>query len=171
LPKRGKPVELDGEVELKFYRLQKIAEGQIVLGTGEPAAVYGPTEVGTRRSEPEQVKLSTLVDQLNERFGTDFRLADQLFFDQVEADAIDREDIRQAAQANSIDDFKLLFEKELEGLFVDRMDGNDEIFRKVMENEEFRAVASGYLLSKVYERARGKSAASAREATSDVPPV
>jgi hypothetical protein len=29
------------------------------------------------------------------------------------------------------------------------MDGNDEIFRKVMENEDFRAVASGYLLSKV----------------------
>jgi len=155
LPARGKPVELDGEVELKFYRLQKIAEGQITLGVAEPAAVYGPTEVGTRRSEPEQVRLSLLVDQLNERFGTDFRPADQLFFDQVEADAVDREDIRQAAQANSIDDFKLLFEKELEGLFVDRMDGNDEIFRKVMENEEFRAVASGYLLSKVYARARG----------------
>ena len=73
----------------------------------------------------------------------------------AEADAVDREDIRQAAQANSIDDFKLLFEKELEGLFVDRMDRNDESFRKVMENEEFRAVASGYLLSKVYARARG----------------
>jgi hypothetical protein len=38
------------------------------------------------------------------------------------------------------------------------MDGNDEIFRKVMENEGFRAVASGYLLSKVYEKARRKSA-------------
>ncbi|MCA3213594.1 MAG: type I restriction endonuclease subunit R [Burkholderiales bacterium] len=157
LPARGKPVELDGEVELKFYRLQKIAEGQIVLGTGEPAAVYGPTEVGTRRSEPEQVKLSTLVEQLNERFGTDFRPADQLFFDQVEADAVDREDIREAAQANSIDDFKLLFEKELEGLFVDRMEGNDEIFRRVMSDEQFRALASGYLLSKVYTRARRRA--------------
>jgi type I restriction enzyme R subunit len=47
-----------------------------------------------------------------------------------------------------------MFEKELEGLFVDRVSGNDDIFRKVMENEELRAVAGGYLFSKVYEKAR-----------------
>ena len=31
--------------------------------------------------------MSTLVNQLNERFGTDFTEADQLFFDQVRAAA------------------------------------------------------------------------------------
>jgi type I restriction enzyme R subunit len=151
---RGKPLELDDDVQLKFYRLQKICEGQIALHGGEPKGLYGPTEVGIRRSEPEKVALSSLIEQLNERFGTDFKPADQLFFDQVEADAIDREDIRQAARANTIDNFKLLFEKELEGLFVDRMEGNDEIFRKVMQDENFRAAASGYLMSKVYDKAR-----------------
>lgn len=33
----------------------------------------------------EEVRLSTLVDALNDRFSTNFNLADQLFFDQVEA--------------------------------------------------------------------------------------
>jgi len=154
LPLRGKPLELDDDVQLKFYRLQKIGEGQIPLHTGTPQGLYGPTDVGIRRTESEKVALSSLIEQLNDRFGTDFKPADQLFFDQVEADAIDREDIRQAARANAIDNFKLLFEKELEGLFVDRMEGNDEIFRRVMQDENFRAMASGYLMSKVYDKAR-----------------
>lgn len=151
---RGKGYDLSDEVELKFYRLQKIGEGQIELRTGESPALYGPTEVGTKRSESEMVELSTLIEQLNERFGTDFRPADQLFFDQVEAAALDREDLRQAAQVNTPDDFRLVFEKELEGLFVDRMEGNDDIFRRVMQDEQFRAMASAYLMSKVYAKAR-----------------
>ena len=158
LPLRGKPLELDDDVQLKFYRLQKIGEGQIPLHAGEPQGLYGPSEVGIRRSEPEKVALSSLIEQLNERFGTDFRPADQLFFDQVEADAAEREDIQQAAKANTIDNFKLLFDKELEGLFVDRMEGNDEIFRRVMQDEQFRALASAYLMNKVYEKARRDTA-------------
>jgi type I restriction enzyme R subunit len=100
------------------------------------------------------IELSTLIELLNERFGTEFRPADQLFFDQVEAAALDREDLRQAAQVNTPDDFRLVFEKELEGLFVDRMEGNDEIFRRVMQDEQFRSMASAYLMSKVYAKAR-----------------
>ncbi len=151
---RDSMVELDDDVQLKFYRLQKIGEGQIPLHVGEANGLYGPSDVGTRRAQPEQVKLSSLIEQLNERFGTSFRPADQLFFDQVEADAIEREDIKEAAQANTVENFKLVFEKELEGLFVDRMEGNDEIFRRVMEDDAFRAAASAYLINKVYDQAR-----------------
>ncbi|CAO1669842.1 hypothetical protein NYA28ABAC_03849 [Salinicola sp. NYA28a] len=82
-------VQVDDEVELKYYRLQKISEGAIDLKVGEPEALYGPTEVGTGQAE-EEVQLSTLVDKLNERFGTEFTPADQLFFDQVKETAVCR---------------------------------------------------------------------------------
>ncbi len=147
-------LDLGDDVQLKFYRLQKISEGQIKLGIGEPDVLYGPDEVGMRRSEDEPVRLSMLIEKLNERFGTDFKPADQLFFDQIEAEAVAREDIQQAAKANTKDDFKLVFERELDGLFIDRMDGNDEIFKKVMENERFREVAAEYLIDKVYKQIR-----------------
>lgn len=42
----------------------------------------------------------------------------------------------------------------LEGLFVDRMDGNEEIFDKVMNDPAFRNVASDHLMREVYERFR-----------------
>lgn len=97
------------------------------------------------------------MKQLNDRFGTAFTTADQLFFDQIEAQAVARDDIRQAAQANTIENFKLVFDQALDGLFIDRMEGNDDIFRRVMQDEKFRSVAAGYLLDRVYRQAQTDS--------------
>lgn len=151
--RRGERVDLGEGVELTFYRLQKISEGQIRLGQGEAQALYGPSDVGTGRKD-EAVLLSTLIDKLNERFGTQFTPADQLFFDSVEAEAMQNAEVHEVAQANSYEDFSTVMEKELEGWFIDRMEGNDEVFRKVMGDERLRQMASDYLLRRIYDRAR-----------------
>lgn len=147
-------VDLGEDVQLKFYKLQKISEGQIPLGVGEAQALYGPDEVGTKRSHDETVRLSMLIEVLNERFGTNFTPADQFFFDQVHAEAIEREDIQQAALANSYEDFKLVAEPELDGLFIDRMEGNEDIFRRVMEDERFREAVADHIVRTVYRQIR-----------------
>ncbi len=99
--------------------------------------------------------LSTLVSLLNERFGTEFGLADQLFFDQVRATAVADEHLRQAAAANSLENFAPVFRKQLELLFVGRMDGNEGIFQRLMNDEGFRELVASYLVQVVYEEIRG----------------
>ena len=144
-------VKVDDEVDLKYYRLQKISEGAIDLKVGEPEALYGPTEVGTGQAD-EDVQLSTLVGKLNERFGTEFTPADQLFFDQIRETAVSNEQLRQAVMANTLDNFEPVFNKALENLFVERMDGNEEIFVRLMNDEAFRNIASSYLVRAVYQQ-------------------
>lgn len=146
-------VQIDDEVELKYYRLQKISEGAIDLKVGEPEALYGPTEVGSGQAD-EDVPLSTLVEKLNERFGTEFTLADQLFFDQVRETAVANEKLRQAAMANTIENFEPVFNKQLENLFIERMDGNEDIFVRLMNDEAFRNVAASYLMRAVYQQVK-----------------
>ena len=146
-------VNVDDEVELKYYRLQKISEGSIDLKAGEPEALYGPTEVGTGQAD-EEVKLSTLVDKLNERFGTEFTPADQLFFDQVRETAVVNEQLRQAVMANSLENFEPVFSKQLENLFIERMEGNEEIFVRLMNDNAFRNIAENYLMRAVYSQIR-----------------
>jgi len=155
LPKRqsGK-YELEDEVVLKYYRLQKISEGSINLEVGEPEPVYGATEVGTGSAKEDHVQLSTLVTKLNERFGTEFTLADQLFFDQVIDTAMGDNKIREAAEVNSLENFMHFFEKMLEGLFIDRMEGNEEIFTKLMNDEKMMKVAAKQVGKDVYNRIR-----------------
>ena len=156
LPYTGdrRKVRVDDEVELKYYRLQKISEGAIDLTVGEPEPLYGPTEVGTGQPD-EEVQLSTLVEKLNERFGTEFTPADQLFFDQVRETAVANELLRQAVMANTMENFKPVFNKQLENLFVERMTGNEEIFVKLMNDDAFREIAASHLMQAVYAQVRG----------------
>jgi type I restriction enzyme R subunit len=151
LPKRegGGPLHLEDEVELQYYRLQKISEGRIDLRTGDGQPLKGPGDVGTGQKDDE-VRLSELIDILNQRFGTDFTQADQLFFDQIQEEAVENESLRRAAESNSKDDFRYVFEKAFEGLVIDRMEGNEEIFGRLMRDGDFRHLAVNYLLDKVY---------------------
>ena len=82
---------------------------------------------------PQPVPLSQLIDIVNERFGTDFNPADQLFFDQIVEAAVADDALRQAAAVNPGDKFELVFKNLLENLFVERMDQNEEILRPVHE--------------------------------------
>ena len=102
-----------------------------------PTRLKGPTDVGTGQ-EDQKIKLSELIDILNERFGTNFTQADQLFFDQIQEEAAESETLQKAAATNSKDDFRYVFEKAFEGLVIDRMEGNEEIFGKLMADSEFR---------------------------------
>ncbi len=154
-PGKGGPVyTFDDEVKLKYYRLQKISEGSITLNEGEVKPLKGPTEVGTGKGHDEIVELSQLIDLLNDRFGTDFKPADQLFFEQIKEEASADESLRQAAKVNTLENFKFVFDKALESLIIERMEGNEEIFSRLMNDRQFHDVASGYLLKQVYEQIR-----------------
>lgn len=112
LPKGSREyLELDDDVRLKYYRLQKISEGSIVLEPGERGVVSGPTAVGTGTRHDEKVELSRLIDVVNQRFGTEFTPADELFFSQIREEAVADSAIQQAALANTMDNFKFVFEK------------------------------------------------------------
>ncbi len=156
LPKRntGPVYNFDDEISLAYYRLQKLSQGSIDLKVGKGGEVSGPTEVGTGVSHGEKVELSQLIDILNERFGTDFKPGDQLFFDSVREDAVGDSGLRQAAMANTMENFGYVFQKALEGLFIDRMEQNEEITAKYLNEKEFREVVGQKLLKQVYEQIR-----------------
>ena len=160
LPRRrsGPRVQLDDEVRLEYYRLQKLSEGSISLQEGEARALDGPTEVGSGLAREEEVPLSRLIDLVNERFGTDFNQADQLFFDQIVEAAVSDDDLRRAAVVNPEDKFELAFRNVLERLFVERMDQNEEIFVRYMDDESFRETVRAWMASQTYQRLRADSA-------------
>lgn len=158
LPGDGRAFVLDDEVALRFYRLQQVHEGSIGLAEGEPEPLKGPTDVGTARAKDEEVALSSLIDRLNERFGTDFAEADQLFFDQIRASAEKDEEITEAARANSFADFAAYLDRVLDELFIARMEGNEGIFDRVMTDTEFRSIAHRHLAREIFRQAREERA-------------
>ncbi len=154
LPKRksGPGYQFDDEVELEYYRLQKISEGSISLNEGYARPLDGPTEVGTGMVRDDDVPLSSLIKIINDRFGSELTEADQLFFDQLAEVAAMDDGLRSAAEANSIDKFQLVFRQTLESIFIERMDLNEELFTNYMSNPELQDLVSKWLGDQVYRR-------------------
>lgn len=144
--------DFDSDIQLEYYRLQKISEGSIHLEKAKKSPLDGPKAVGTAILRENSVKLSQLIDLLNSRFGTDFNQADQLFFDQIVEAAANSEELQQAAQVNSPDKFTLLFNKIVESLFIERVDQNEAIFARYMNDNDFKQFVSNWLVSQVYKR-------------------
>ncbi|MFA1753346.1 type I restriction endonuclease subunit R [Xanthomonas campestris] len=151
----GKAFVLDDEVSLRYYRMQQLTDGSIDLAQGQLYSLKGPTDVGTSRVADEEVPLSSLVEKLNTRFGTDFNEADQLFFDQIKVSAEASEQIKEAARANNLSDFTAYLGRVLDELFIERMEGNEEIFSRIMTDREFRSAASEHLAFEIFEKSRG----------------
>src|SRR5205823_14409492 len=124
---------------------RRSAKDQSRCGRVMRGRLDGPTEVGSGLLRQQPVPLSQLIDVVNERFGTDFNQADQLFFDQIVEAAMTDEGLQQAAVVNPGEKFQLLFKNVLERLFVDRMDQNEDIFVRFMNDVPFQKMVTTWM--------------------------
>lgn len=149
--KKDKDMYMADDVALQYYRNQKVFEGSIGLDiTG--GQELKPTSHGTAGVVgDEKVRLSSILEKLNDRFGTEFTETDFLSRDQVKADMINSEDIKQKAKNNTKDNFKFAFEKTFMDFVIDRMGTNESFFMKILENEEFRSYIMDDMMNEVYE--------------------
>jgi len=152
---RKTPLKLDGNAILEYYRLQKISEGQIALAAGTGGIVHGPTEAGKLRSLSEEVRLSEVIEILNERFGTNFTKADQLFFESVIEEAKADKEVQKRAAVNTLDNFAAGWLKsKISDAIIERMDKNSEIATRYLNDPEFEKAAFDAVARKVYEDLR-----------------
>ena len=166
LPRRrsGPAYHFDDDVRLAYYRLQKISEGSIPLAEGEARPLDGPTEAGSGLAREQEAPLSQLIDLINDRFGTDFNDADQLFFDQIVETAVADATLRETATVNSEERFGLTFKNLIDNLFTERMDQNEEIFIRYMNDGTFREVVRKWMGAETYRRLRQVAGAGDSEA-------
>lgn len=143
--------KLGDEVALEYYRLQKKREGSIALTPGTEGTLNPVDEAGTKRPKEEKAPLSEIIDVLNKRFGTDFTTADKLFFDQIETELSTNDTLAAQARTNTLENFAYGFDDVFMNTLIDRMDQNQDIFSRIMDDPAFSKVVREYLRRKVYK--------------------
>ncbi|MDD5458113.1 MAG: type I restriction endonuclease [Phycisphaerae bacterium] len=138
------------EVELQYYRIEKIMSGSIDMDKGQSDGVKSPTAVGTGKATDEDKPLSEIIETLNERFGTDFSEEDRLFFEQIKEKACKDERVIQTALANSLDKFELGISKIIESLMMQRISENDGIVTRYMDDTDFQKAIFPILAKEIY---------------------
>jgi type I restriction enzyme, R subunit len=153
LPKgKGSTVHLADEIALEYYTTRKTFEGSISLTADDEVPVTPVKFAGTGVKEEQEEYLSSIIERLNKRFGTDFTKADQLSVEQIKEDFAADEDLVQKAKTNTIDDFRLAFEKVFINKVIDRMDQNQAFFTRVLDDEQFKNALMEYMLVETYAK-------------------
>jgi type I restriction enzyme, R subunit len=149
-------LDLGSEVELTHLRTEMTSSGSISLtaAEGEISAIFEGTG---KQHEPDIEPLSKIVEVLNERFGMELGEADQLLFDQYEQEWMADTELAAQARENTIENFGLVFRRKFMDTIVGRMDSNEDIFKRILDDEDFRTVLVDYYLGKTYQRLRESS--------------
>ena len=140
--------------EWRRWRLWNTSEGSIAMPEGECdiEAIFsgkGP------QHEPDEENLSEIINALDERFGTDLDERDQLLFDQFEETwATNPEVVDQARNNDDFKNFSLVFEKLFLSTILGRTDDNEEIVKRILDDEEYRGVLREIYSGRLYRRLR-----------------
>lgn len=148
-------IDLGSEVELTHLRISQTYTGSASLdhGNGEMTTVFD----GERHTQqPEETPLSTIVETLNERFGTNFDESDQLFLDQVQSALQQDETIRNQALANSFENFILEFDGHFSKALAGRVRSNGAVATQILKNDEIRAMLMQEYARQIYRIHKGE---------------
>ncbi|PIE22901.1 MAG: restriction endonuclease subunit R [Planctomycetota bacterium] len=147
------------EVALQSLLIEKQSEGELALVSGEEGELRGPSETGTARVDAPHEKLSTIIELLNERFGTDFPDHCNKLLEGISDSLIADEDMQEKARNNDIQNFGIPFGKSFTNELAEHHSGNEDFVNKVFEDEQLRKALVEEMLQRVYEGIRGAPAA------------
>lgn len=150
LPRGGeKAPNLDSDVTLQYYRIQKAYEGSITL-KGEDGVLNNKTSGTGLTLEDEKEVLSEIIKSLNERLGTNFTEMDKVLEQFVQDMSMNEEMVLRSK--NPLDLFKIIYDNSIMDVVLSRMTKNQEFCEKYLEDEEFRREIDKILLPLVHER-------------------
>jgi type I restriction enzyme R subunit len=155
-------VDLGDDVVLAALRTETTGTFDVSLGAGEGEQVLPMAFSGDGAgpmNAAKQAALSTIIETLNDKFGTNLTQADQLWVEQQVTAAVDDPHIRASALANTEQNFGFTFDRRFEGLVIDRHDANGEMLRRFLDQPDFAnlftAWARGETFRQVREQAEG----------------
>lgn len=150
LPQEGERIpDLNSDVVLQYYRLQKIQEGSIEIAKKD--GVLNNATSGTGGAfEDEKETLSKILAQLNERLGTNFTEMDKVLEQFVQDMSVNAELVLRSK--NPLDLFKIVYDNTIMDVVLNRMTQNQEFCEKYLEDAEFRKEVDKILLPLVHAR-------------------
>jgi type I restriction enzyme R subunit len=150
-------VDLGDDVVLAALRTETTGTFDVSLGAGEgeqvlPTAFFGDGSGGV--NEAKKAALSMIIEILNDKFGTTFQPADQLWVEQQLEVTIADPEIRASALANTESNFGYTFDKRFEGLVIDRHDANGEMLRRFLDQPEFATLFTTWARGETFRQIR-----------------
>lgn len=150
----GAGFSLDGKLRASGFIQKKAKEIKTSKIVPDPV-VSLPTAHSISIAEPEEKKLSEIIDEINARTGKNFdtdvakRVATQIR-DMMKRD----EDLRNSAQNNSEKDFEFSYFDRIDDALLDAMTEDKEFSSFLLKNEDIKKQLMGIFAREIYKTLR-----------------
>ncbi|MDM8084886.1 DEAD/DEAH box helicase family protein [Cellulomonas cellasea] len=151
-----------GAVDLSHLRIVKTGDTDVSLGAGLGEQILPGFTGGGRGSQTvtELALIDQVIAAINDRLGGNLTDADKVWVQQTFEYAAEDPHIRQTARANTEENFGYVFDKQFEGLVLDRHDANAGLIDRVFKDSDTTTFFTSMARKIVYELARGAGEAS-----------
>jgi type I restriction enzyme R subunit len=161
-------VELDADVRLTHYRLQKLGEKHIDLSSGEVVTLKPASGAGTGTAPTdEQIKLAEIVSKMNDLFSGSLTEADLVgYVTTIKGKLMENEGLAEQAANNSEQQFAMGdFKDILTDIIIEGQEAHNTIADQLLKDERVLASMQGMLASMVFKAfAQGRGAGGGVEA-------
>ncbi len=141
------PLEIQQSIDLESYRLEQTSQGKIKLARGKgELKPENPLTDGT--FETDMQALSRIIQELNQRFGTDFNDDDRLVIRQIEDRLFQDERLEQTIRVNAPENAMLTFRQVLEDLLQEMIDTHFKFYKQVDANPQFAETLTKFLFDR-----------------------
>lgn len=127
-----------GDADLTHYRLEFTGKHNMSLSPVGDRDVRGHAADGGGFEEPELVKLSTIIDELNDRFGLGLGTSDQVLFYQQVLGLVEDTQMQQIALMNDEARFGQVADDRLDDIVAENAERNTDFMKVYFDNTEFQ---------------------------------
>lgn len=154
-------LELDSDVRLTHYRLQKIGEQALDLAGGEVIKLKSASEVGTGSAiDDERKQLSEIVGVMNDLFSGNLSDADMVgYVTTIKGKLMENTELAAQAAANTEAQFAMgTFKDALTDAVIDSQESHNKIAEQMLKDDRIFAAMMTLLAKQVYREFASKTA-------------
>jgi type I restriction enzyme R subunit len=142
------PYNVLQDVDIESYKVVNKGQKEIKLtanGELEPISA----KVGSPLEETKE-KLSKIIRELNEAFGTDFNDDDRVFLGRIKDNLTENKDLQNKIENNSKENVKVVFEKFFNEEMTKLLNSNMKFYKRLVDNDKLRGRLKAALFEMVY---------------------
>ena len=150
-------LELDSDVRLTHYRIQKIGEQELNLAGGNVVALKPATEAGGGVAPSDEAKkLAEVVDRMNDLFSGNLSEGDMVgYVTTIKSKLLENEKLKEQAANNSEQQFAMGdFKDILTDIVIDGQEAHNNIAGQLLKDERIFAAMQGMLAQMVWKQLR-----------------
>jgi len=142
------PLDILDDVDIGSYKV--VDKGMNPIDLSSDGKLKPPSS-DAGYSEDEKAKLSQIIKDLNETFGTYFTDDDKVFLERVKANLLDNDELVKKMELNSPENVRAVFDKYFEKEMRGLLNSNMDFYKRVADNDKLRDKLKLVLFELIYD--------------------